>query len=72
MIGVAAERLKPGRSRARGVVVGCGWCGTWLPTPYCPDDGPAGLFYCVACGHFNMLDRRTGQAWRIRNGHEAQ
>jgi hypothetical protein len=52
--------------------MGCGWCGTWLPTPYCPDDGAAGLFFCAACGHFNMLDRRTGQAWRIRNGREAK
>jgi hypothetical protein len=43
-----------------------------LPTPYCPDDGAAGLFFCAACGHFNMLDRRTGQAWRIRNGREAK
>jgi hypothetical protein len=50
--------------------MGCGWCGAFISEPYCADDGTVGLFLCVACEHFNMLDRETGQVWRIRKSRE--
>jgi hypothetical protein len=51
-------------------MMGCGWCGAFIPEPYCDDDGAVGLFYCPTCEHFNMLDRIDGHIWRIRNGKE--
>jgi hypothetical protein len=52
--------------------IGCGWCGEFIETPYCPGDRLVGLYYCRQCEHFNLVNPDTGRVRRLRNGQESE